>query len=266
MNNFKDQFKRVFLPNKVIDKKTATILVAIQLGFAIFFWMFLTGPLIPKPGDILTAFSKLVAEEGLIQELGTSMKLGLGSLFRTILISMTLAYATVLPFFRPAGFFVSKLRFLTLVGLSFVFTIYTSSGHDLKIALMVFGMTVFFVPGAVNIVNGVSKNSLNHARTLRMNEWEVVYRKQILGTLDQMFELIRQNFAIAWMMLTMVEGLVRSEGGAGALLLNQNKHLHLDAVFAIQISILLIGISLDYIIGVLKNLFCPHAKLTLDRK
>ena len=131
---------------------------------------------------------------------------------------------------------------------------------------MIFAMSVFMIPGAINIVNGVTRNSLNHARTLRMSEWEVVYRKQIVGTLDQMFELIRQNFAIAWMMLTMVEGLVRSEGGVGTLLLNQNKHLHLDAVFAIQICILFVGISLDYIIGVLKNLICPHANLVLDRK
>lgn len=262
----KEQLKRIFLPNKSLNKQTTLIMVGIQITFALIFWIFMTDPLIPKPGDIVTAFFRLVAEDGLIYELGKSMQLGLESLVRTIFISLILAYATVLPFFRPTGFIVSKLRFLTLVGLSFLFTVYTGGGEPLKVALLVFAMSVFFIPGAINIVNGVSRNSLNHARTLRMNEWEVVYRKQILGTLDQMFELIRQNFAIAWMMLTMVEGLVRSGGGAGTMLLNENKHFHLDAVFAIQISILIIGITLDYIIGVLKNLFCPHAKLVLDRK
>jgi len=263
--SFFSEFKKALMPNKAMSRRNYTIMVALQIAIAIMFWLS-TNALIPKPIEVWNSFKTLVQTEGLIQELMTSTKLGLAALIRTIILSLLLSYLTVLPLFRPAGFIVSKLRFLTLVGLSFVFTIYTSSGHDLKIALLVFGMSVFFVPGAINVVNNVSRNALNHARTLRMNEWEVVFRTQIIGTMDTMFELIRQNFAIAWMMLTMVEGIVRSEGGAGALLLNQNKHLHLDSVFAIQFSILLIGIGIDYTIGVLKNLLFPHARLEMDRK
>lgn len=261
----KEQLIRVFSPNKTINKKTLSIMITIQIAIAIMLWL-TSGPLIPKPKEIVNAFSNLMANEGLIFEIGVSLKLIVKSLMYSILLSLALAYMSVLPIFRPIGFIWSKFRFLTIVGLSFVFTIYTATGADLKIALMVFSISVFMVPGAINIVNSVTRNSLNHARTLRMKEWEVVYRKQIIGTLDQMFELIKQNFAIGWMMLTMVEGLVRSEGGVGTLLLNQNKHLHLDAVFAIQISILFIGIGLDYLIGVIRNLACPHANLTLERK
>src|SRR5207244_7844613 len=72
--------------------------------------------------------------------------------------------------------------------------------------------------------------------------------------------------AMGWMMLTMVEGISRSEGGVGAMLLNQNKHFHLSAVFAIQISILFLGLGQDYAIGLLRRVFCPYATLTLDRK
>ena len=67
-------------------------------------------------------------------------------------------------------------------------------------------------------------------------------------------------------MLTMVEGISRSEGGVGAMLLNQNKHFHLSAVFAIQLSILLLGLVQDYGIGLLRTIFCPYASLTLERK
>jgi len=261
----KEQLIRIFSPNKTINKKTTTIMVVVQILIFMFFWL-LSGPLIPKPKEIFDAFVNLVGNEGLIYEIGISTGLIVKSLLYAILLSLSLAYLSVLPVFRPIGFIWSKFRFLTIVGLSFVFTIYTATGADLKMALMIFSVSVFMVPGAINIVNSVTKNSLNHARTLRMSEWEVVYRKQIVGTVDQMFELIKQNFAIGWMMLTMIEGLVRSEGGVGTLLLNQNKHLHLDAVFAIQISILFVGIGIDYFLGVLRNLACPHANLTLDRK
>jgi NitT/TauT family transport system permease protein len=99
-----------------------------------------------------------------------------------------------------------------------------------------------------------------------MSEWEVVWDVVVLGTMDQAIEVLRQNAAIGWMMLTMVEGISRSEGGVGAMLLNQNKHFHLAEVFAIQILILLVGLLLDYAIGVFKNAVCPWAVLTLERK
>jgi NitT/TauT family transport system permease protein len=68
------------------------------------------------------------------------------------------------------------------------------------------------------------------------------------------------------MMLTMVEGISRSEGGVGAMLLNQSKHFHLSEVFAIQFLILFVGMLQDYGIGVLRRLCCPYADLKLERR
>ena len=50
------------------------------------------------------------------------------------------------------------------------------------------------------------------------------------------------------------------------MLLNEQKHMKIEAVFAIQIIILIIGLCQDYVIGALRNLFCPYASLTLERK
>jgi len=58
----------------------------------------------------------------------------------------------------------------------------------------------------------------------------------------------------------------RSEGGVGTVLLDQNHHFRLAAVFAIQLTILLLGLIQDYGIGLAKNLLCPYAALTLERK
>jgi NitT/TauT family transport system permease protein len=101
---------------------------------------------------------------------------------------------------------------------------------------------------------------------LRMKEWQVVWEVVILGTADKAFEVLRQNAAIGWMMLTMVEGIVRGEGGIGAMLLNANKHFILAEVFAIQIVILLTGLVQDYAIGAARRFFCPYADLVLERK
>jgi NitT/TauT family transport system permease protein len=67
------------------------------------------------------------------------------------------------------------------------------------------------------------------------------------------------------MMLTLVEGISRAEGGIGVLLLNNNKLLRLADVFAIQLVILLMGILLDYAIGKAQQLFFPYSKMTLEK-
>ena len=156
------------------------------------------------------------------------------------------------------------MRFLSLVGLSFVFTLMMHGGHNLKVSLLVFGMVVFFVTSMNEEIASIPRDEFNHARTLGMSEWRVVWEVIILGRIDRAFEILRQNFAVAWMMLTMVEGISRAEGGIGALLLNQNKHFRLDAVFAIQATIFIIGLTLDYLFGVAKRFLFPYADLTLE--
>ncbi|HEX4966491.1 MAG TPA: nitrate ABC transporter permease [Thermoanaerobaculia bacterium] len=255
-----------FAPNRVISKTTVRLIVACQVAIVLLIWINSPFPVLPQPMEVLRAFRTLWLEEGLGRELWTSFSMNLEALGLTVLVSLAFSYLTVIPAFRPLAVAVSKGRFLGLVGLTLVFTLMIGGGRPLKISLLVFGMSVFFITSMASEVLAIPRERFDHARTLRMNEWKVVWEVVILGTADRAFEVLRQNAAIGWMMLTMVEGISRSEGGVGALLLNQNKHFHLPEVFAIQITILLVGLFQDYGIGVLRRLFCPYADLTLEKR
>lgn len=257
-----------FSPNTAISGRTAKTLVAMQAIGAIVFWFIWSwsSPIIPNPLEIWQAFGKLWFQEGLGHELITSYVVNLKALGYSLILSLGLSYLTVVPAIRPLAGFVSKLRFLGLAGLTFIFTLTIGGGENLKIALLTFGMSVFFLTSMAAEVASIPGEKFDHARTLRMGEWRVVWEVVILGKLDSAIEVMRQNAAIGWTMLTMVEGIVRSEGGVGALLLTQNKHFHLSEVFAIQIMILLVGILQDYGIGLMKNKICPYADLNLERR
>ena len=82
----------------------------------------------------------------------TSMKLCFDAVIHTIIISLIICYATVMPIFRPIGFIFSKFRFSSIVGLSFLFTLMTEDGYGLKVYLLTFGMTVFFVTQMMEIL------------------------------------------------------------------------------------------------------------------
>jgi NitT/TauT family transport system permease protein len=255
-----------FSPNRVISKATMRLIIVFQVAVLLTVWATSSYVFLPKPMAVLHAFTDLWKTEGLGQELIISFMLNVQAMAWATLLSLGFAYLTVVPVFRPIVLAISKGRFLGMVGLTFFFTLLFSSGHRLKVSLLVFGVGVFFVTSMVDVVAQVPKEKFDLARTLRMGEWRVVWEVIVLGRADAAFDALRQNAAMGWMMLTMVEGISRSEGGIGALLLNQNKHFRLEAVFAIQIAILIIGLFQDYAIGLAKKFICPYADLQLERR
>jgi NitT/TauT family transport system permease protein len=258
-------WQAIFKPNAAVSPMVMRIVIGVQAAAAILLWALSPWAVLPKPGEVFSALGRLWMEEGLGRELITSFGMNLEALAITLVISLALSYLTVLPVVRPIAAAIAKGRFLGLIGLTFVFTLMVGGGRPLKLSLLVFGMTVFFVTSMASVVEDLPRSAFDHARTLRMSEWEAVWDVVILGTADKALEIFRQNAAIGWMMLTMVEGISRSEGGVGAMLLNQNKHFHLAEVFAIQFLILMVGMVQDYAIGIARRLLFPWSVLTLER-
>ncbi len=253
--------RQLMLPFGVVSPSVMALTAASQAFLAMMLWWCMPSDVIPTPPEVLSALGRMWMEEGLGRELVTSFILNLHAIALTVLLSLAMAYLSVIPMFRPIVTLISKGRFLGLVGLTFLFTLYLKGGHQFKVALLVFGMTVFYTTSMAAIVVSIPTDDLDYARTLRMSRTQLVWNVVVRGTLDDAIEALRQNFAIGWNMLTMVEGLSRGEGGVGALLLNQNKHFNLDAVFAVQLCILLLGLGMDAVIGWLKNRACPYAAL-----
>lgn len=255
-----------FMPNKVISKKTFWIIACVQAAIALLVWINSPFKALPLPGDTWRAFVHLWFEMGLSREFFISLKLNAVALSYTLVISLTISYLTALPFFRPTALAITKGRFLGITGLPFVFTLMFGGGYNLKVALLTFGMTVFFVTSMVDVIAKIPSTQYDHARTLRMSEWHVVWEVVILGTRAKAIEVFRQNAAIGWMMIAMVEAISRADGGIGALLVAENKHFKLAEIFAIQILILFGGLMVDYGLGVFERIVSPYARLSLERR
>jgi NitT/TauT family transport system permease protein len=261
---FDVSFRRVLTPNQTWRSRTVLVDVFLWLIILGIFWM-TRSPLVPRPLEMLEAFPHLM-EKGLIGNLISSLVLNIEALFLTAVIGLTLSYLTVLSWMRLPIAGLTKLRFLGFTGLTFFFTLATSDGHALKLAMLTFGMTVYFVTSMVDVVSAIPRSSFDYARTLRMGEWRVVWEVVIRGTRDQAIDVMRQNAAMGWMMLTMVEALVRSEGGIGTLLLNEDKHFKLSSIFALQLVILAVGLGFDTGLAWCKRILCPYAFLKLERR
>ena len=150
-------FKILFSPNRALNRTTFLALCGIQAVTALVVWSFAVSPVIPRPAGVFKAWVGLLHGD-FMTELITSSVLALESVLLTFVISLAVSYAAVLPFFRPLGEFVSKLRFLSLVGLSFVFLLMVDGGHSLKVSLLVFCMVVFFVTSMMSEISGITRN------------------------------------------------------------------------------------------------------------
>lgn len=235
------------------------------VGFCLL-WSLGSAYSLPSLGEIPGAWMTLLRDKGLIYELWVSIRLNLEAIALSMILSVGFAYLTVKHVFRTPVAVISKFRFFGMAGFVIIFTRIFGGGHALKVALLVFGMSTFFVTSMVDVVSSLTKEEQDLTRSLRMGSgramWEVIVR----GRLDLTFDALRQNAAIGWMMLTMVEGLVKFEGGIGVIMLNESKYRNLAAVFAAQLTVLTVGIAQDLFLGWLKNRCCPHTRLALESK
>ena len=252
---------RIFLPNREIDRTTSLILTTAWFGAAALAYVVLPFDALPAFGEILAALKDLWFTQGMGRELFTTLKLISTALAITVVSSILLAYLTTIWFFRPLVHGISRLRFLGITGLVLPFTLVTGGGFELKVVLLTFGMATFFVTAMAAVVEALPREQFDYMRALGASEARIMWEVVILGTLSHALDITRQNLAIGWVMITMVEGISRSEGGLGAMILNQNKHFKIAEVYAILIVILIVGLLLDYIMGVITRIVCPYAHL-----
>lgn len=258
---------KVLTPNQKVNKNTMRIIAFGTIVGLILFWQFVPSEFLPRPLDVLGAFPDLWFQDGLGEQLLISYWVQLKAIFIALIVSLILAYAASIPLLRPLVIFISTWRFVSLGPLVVFFTLLlTADGHNLKVSLLVFGISVFYITSMVQVVLDIPTEELEHARTLKMGEWRTLTEVAVIGKLDLALEMLRQNAAMGWMMLTMVEGLVRSEGGIGTLMLNQVKHFHLAQVAAIILVLYIVGFLQDRAMIFMRKVLFPYADLAKERR
>jgi NitT/TauT family transport system permease protein len=253
--------KRLFKPfEKLKGSSTTTILVS-WLVILFTFWglnSFGTTHMFPTPSQVFHGLQDLW-REGLVVHIGNSLALCGQAVLISIIISLMFAYTSAIPFFKPVGTFISKLRYLPLTGIAFYLAILVQDARNLQVWVLVVFMTTFLTTSLMQMIKDIPEEEFDHARTLGCNRWETLWEVVIKGRIDYVFELVRQNLAIVWMMLVTVESILVAAGGLGFLIKNNDKLGDAGKVIALQIIIVVVGLSLDFIITKLRKLIFRYS-------
>ena len=255
--------KDIITPFNPISKQKSLIVLIGWIAAILLLWFLGTmgeKHLFPSPAQVFKGFSELY-NEGLVVHIFSSLKLCFISIFLAVILSMIFAYLWPIPLMKPVSEFITKLRFLPFTGLSFYITMIVHDARNMQIWIMVIFLTTFLTTSLISVISAIPQEEFDHAKTLKCTRVEILWEVIILGRLDFVIDVIRQNLAITWMMLVTIESIVVAAGGLGFLIKNSDKFMNHGRIIALQIIILLIGLGLDWFINYVRKALFRYSKI-----
>ncbi|MEQ8245848.1 ABC transporter permease subunit [Fulvivirga sp.] len=255
--------KELFKPFEKITTGRNRVVILVWVSLLIVTW-FLSSMgdrhLFPSPQQVFRGFVELY-NEGLVVHIGSSLWLCLVAIVVAIIISLVLTYLSTIPIITPIAKAVSRLRYLPLTGITFYLAILISDARTMQVWVLVVFMSTYLTTSLLSMVSAISQEEFDHARSLQCNRWEVLWEVVVKGRIDHVIEVIRQNLAIVWMMLVTVESILVAAGGLGFLIKNSDKFMNHGRIIALQIVILIVGLSIDFILNYFRKVFFRYSKI-----
>jgi NitT/TauT family transport system permease protein len=237
-------------------------LVIVWIGLLLLVWFFNPIKALPDPGEVVQAFRRMWSVEGsqgLLYNVYVTLKLNVVGLGYAAIISLAIAYLSVIPLFQPVNKMVQWLRYIPIVGFNLVFLTLFTIGWPMKVAMLTTGMSFFLVTSMTGVIASIPRMKYELAKVLGYNDWQVFYSVIVRPTLPAMIDMIAQNAAIGWVMITAIETYNRTEGGIGSQIYAYSSTNNLAEVYAYLLIIGVIAVMEDWVFTLIKRLMFPYS-------
>jgi len=254
--------KKWFRPFETVNSNQRLLIAGIWVFIIVGFWIVSslgTKHMFPTPSQVWEGFLSLY-NEGLVVHIVSSLALCLQAAGLSIIVSLILVYISPLPALKPVAYALSRIRYLPLTGITFYLAILVSNARTMQIGVLFIFMSLYFITSLLSVLKDIPAEEIDHARSLKCSRWEVLWEVVIKGRLDYALEVLRQNLAIIWMMLVTVESILVAAGGLGVLIKNSDKFMNHGRIVALQLVILLVGLSLDWLLNVGRKTIFRYSK------
>jgi len=255
--------KEFIEPFGKLSKTQKLVMIAVQVIAILSIWeLAATNTVSPRPSRIAQYIWWYWTEsETFWNSVYNSIILSVQSILISIVISAALMYAYTIQLFKPIVSFIAQMRFLTISALIPVFILLLDTPDAIKQTTLQVGICTFFVASLLSVVDDPKNTQIYQlCKTLKMNRWETLYHTIITGKLRDLAIAIVVNSAIAYMMITTVEGISMSTDGIGVEIFKAQKYLQLDKVFALLCNVMLIGLLISWCGSLIVNAFTYNKK------
>lgn len=217
---------------------------------------------LPYPQEVLSAIGRMWNNEGgqgLAYNVYVTLKLNVVGLLYASIISLAIAYLSVIPVFQPFNRMVQWLRYIPIIGFNLVFLSLFTIGWPMKVAMLTTGMSFFLVTSMTGVIASIPRMKYELAKVLGYNDRQVFYSVVMRPTMPLMIDMIAQNAAIGWVMITAIETYNRTEGGIGSQIYAYSSTNSLPEVYGYLIIIGVIAVLEDWFFVLIKRFFFPYS-------
>jgi ABC-type nitrate/sulfonate/bicarbonate transport system permease component len=262
-SHLRDAFRLCGSPAKFVRAN----LFAIWIIILFLFWMFLPIPGIPYPSEVLTAFQRMFASaandsSNLVYNTWTTVKLNIIGLFFASLISLVVAYFSILPLVQPLNQILQWFRYLPIVAFNLVFLSIFTIGWSMKVAMLTAGMAFFLITSMTAEIAQIPRLKYELARVLNYSDWKVFWTVVLRPTLPAMIDTVAQSAAMGWVMIVAIETFNRTEGGIGAAIYSYSATNQKAEVYVYLIIIGVIAVLEDQFFYWLKRILFPYTQIS----
>ena len=145
--------------------------------------------MLPTFSQIISGFSELINEKRLLYHFFKSFSLFLKAIFFSLIVSLSLVYISPFKVTKPLSTFLSKCRYLPIVGFTYYASLVFESARHVQEFMLTFFISTFFITGLLSMVADISDEEWNHAKTLGLSKWEQIRELIIYGRIDYVIDI-----------------------------------------------------------------------------
>jgi NitT/TauT family transport system permease protein len=248
-----------------LSKLQNIIIGVVGFAFILLGWHLVTSgneemqALLPAPSSVFGSFSELHYEDFLVENSWISIWRNFNGYYKAVIYAIPIGFLIGLfPIFRALfAKYVDAIRFIPLAATTGIFIIWYGIDEEVKVNFLAFGIFVYLLPIVVQRIDGVEKVYMQTAKTMGASKWQTIRTVFIPAVFSRVFDDIRVIVAISWTYIVIAE-LINNQGGLGVMLHTAARQSRIDKVFAILLTIVVIGILQDQLFKWLDRIIFPH--------
>ena len=202
--------------------------------------------IIPSPAEVLAAFPTLHFEQALVRGTLTSwLRVTEGfalAAFVAIPLGVYMAsFSSVSAVFRPLALIGSYVPIVCMMPLTFAWWGLTEMQ---KVGFLFVASFVALLPLVIKSIEDVASPYLDVAVTKGATQWQLVRHVLVPVAAADIWDHMRGIYGVGWGWIVLTE-MTNSEQGLGHLIDVSNRRSHQDAIYAVIIVIVLVGLVCD---------------------
>jgi NitT/TauT family transport system ATP-binding protein len=209
----------------------------------------------PSPLAVFKSFPELHFNDALVRTAWYSLTLNIKGMLLASILAVPLGFIIgLLPFFRGLSERqLSVFRYAPITILTGIFTYWFGMYDAMKINFLAFGIFVYLLPTVIQRVKELQSEDevyLHTAYTCGASEWQTLRSVYIPALVPKVIADIRTLAPISWTYIIIAE-MLNNTGGLGALAWLQGRQGRPDKTFAILLTIIAIGVTIDLLFKII---------------